>query len=1079
MTYIIDPTYLRTIHDGLVTGSVNKDNASSLPYGLVGLYEEALPPLTNAADRQKFNEFFAVWALLKKEVSTSFMVPLLEHWFIRDVNIGGGQTQFNRKEQQVTKYLAGYSKWFNSPSTGLYRLYHERLSSFVLQKISGTQFLIFNSAIINQCQIALQQKQGDEWERYALEHLSTHLIINALETGDASTLESLAYNSSHWHRQIEISKGFEWSKRMLKDRLLWAYKCNDDDIIECALKKVALDRLEQNDAPQLIALLTSSLPAELAPVLGRITAFGSDDQDGVQRKFTLYMLCLIELTLLGGMEKPFRKEVIQQLLNHFDEHLPNDHSILNWNDFFPSYLMFLLICEWSALGLVFRMVCDRTDNWEIDWITEMGPYSDFQFDVLKDCAIVLSGEYTRDSALQSISAALAKQGKVEEALECVHGIDGDYEKNHALKEISTELAKHGRLQEAQNCAQGISDDSLRCASMACISSYYVKNGSVEIANSIMGVAINNLQNIGDETDHIKAVQSIAIELVKQEKTTEALQWATGISDEEEMWSTLRCISVELASQGKTEEAMACAQGISDGSEYKFTALLNISTTLAKQENGVASYAAFSEALIALNLLKSGRLYHPFGFDNELANLPLALAKNGMIKEALDCTRGFKNEVTKSDILKDISVVLENQLMFEAATSVMQQALECAKGIMNPATSRVVLKIIFTEIAKQGKIESLAREMQNAIGHRNARLDDEQTTTSLRSISIELAQRGKITEAMACANQILDDFRKDEALRDISILESPKYKTKDVLESTQGIVDDDEKSFATKEVSCELLNPSRLNESESSSLLPELKEISYAIAQQGRTNDALTCARKIPNDNHLKVSALQAISTAYAKQGKTEEAESALQEAITCALEMTDWYEKFQAHKIISQELAKQVEIGVIAFDKALTYAKLIENEHTNYDAHEQISYQLTKQGKVEEALECSRNINDESRRFWVLVNISTELAKQGNWSLAERIGCQIHGSNARHTLWFDVANIAYEHVGWYLAHQIYRQLRNPEARGFFLKKLASLYNPTECSKEQFSQTIMHYFEDLESLEKLGQQYSLYSSFLNH
>lgn len=140
---------------------------------------------------------------------------------------------------------------------------------------------------------------------------------------------------------------------------------------------------------------------------------------------------------------------------------------------------------------------------------------------------------------------------------------------------------------------------------------------------------------------------------------------------------------------------------------------------------------------------------------------------------------------------------------------------------------------------------MAREMQNAIGHRNARLDDEQTTTSLRSISIELAQRGKITEAMACANQILDDFYKDEALRDISILESPKYKTKDVLESTQGIVDDDEKSFATKEVSCELLNPSRLNESESSSFLPELKEISYAIAQQGRMNDALTCARKIP------------------------------------------------------------------------------------------------------------------------------------------------------------------------------------------------------------------------------------------
>jgi hypothetical protein len=180
---IIDPTYLRTIHDGLVTGSVNKDNASSLPYGLVGVYEEALPPLTNAADRQKFNEFFAVWALLKKEVSTGFIVPLLAGW----------------TEDQVIGYIAQYSKWFNSPVSGMYMLYHERLRAFVLQRITQDRLSRCNHALIQQCSLALQSRFGDEWERYALQHFSSHLLIQAMDSKDAAALKALAYDTAHWN----------------------------------------------------------------------------------------------------------------------------------------------------------------------------------------------------------------------------------------------------------------------------------------------------------------------------------------------------------------------------------------------------------------------------------------------------------------------------------------------------------------------------------------------------------------------------------------------------------------------------------------------------------------------------------------------------------------------------------------------------------------------------------------------------------------------------------------------------------------------------------------------------------------
>jgi hypothetical protein len=63
-----DPTYLRSIYDGLLLGTLHKDNASALPLGLVGMCEEALSPAKNVNERKKFWEFIAVWTLLKKEV---------------------------------------------------------------------------------------------------------------------------------------------------------------------------------------------------------------------------------------------------------------------------------------------------------------------------------------------------------------------------------------------------------------------------------------------------------------------------------------------------------------------------------------------------------------------------------------------------------------------------------------------------------------------------------------------------------------------------------------------------------------------------------------------------------------------------------------------------------------------------------------------------------------------------------------------------------------------------------------------------------------------------------------------------
>jgi hypothetical protein len=301
---------------------------------------------------------------LKKEVSAAFLLPLLSGW----------------TEEQVFECIAEYSRWFNSPVSGKYQIYHERLRTFILQRDSAEELRRCNESIIRICHAALATKSNDEWDVYALEHLSTHLMTPAMEGLDSASLKTLAYDTAHWNRQIDISKGYDWTKKMHNEMMLWASKFDDEQVIECALNKVDLYHMEQNDAPRIVELVAQN---DIETALQRIDSFGGNDEAGLKRKFILYMLCLMELTLFHSMDKPFRKEAIEKMLKHLDDYIPIDHTLLNWKDFFPSYLIFKIACELEEMGLDYWIIYKRTDEYGKDWMLRILVFSDSQFKVLK------------------------------------------------------------------------------------------------------------------------------------------------------------------------------------------------------------------------------------------------------------------------------------------------------------------------------------------------------------------------------------------------------------------------------------------------------------------------------------------------------------------------------------------------------------------------------------------------------------------------------------------------------------------------------------------------------------------------
>jgi hypothetical protein len=392
MTPHLEPTYLRYIYDGLIKGSIHPENAAELPDGLIGMYEEAFDERTSVTERQKLLQRFAIWALLKKEVSAAFVAEIL-----------------GESEDDIQEFISNYSAWFNSPESGKYQLYHERLKVYLLQKMSEGEVHALHEKLITRLERAIEEQKVDEFEWYGLEFLTSHLAVTAMLNGDGKKLIYLAYSQKHWQRQLKISKGYFWTNNGLTQVMTWASKYNDNEVIECGLQMIDLHHQEQNAAPQIVALVAEG---EFDAALKRIEQFGGSDKEGLQRKFILYMLCLMELSLNGNSNDSLKKQGIEKLLSHLTEHLPVDHSILNVAEFYPLISLFQLATEWENIGIDFSNLKNYYNRFLGKWILNKKTLQKKEVNVI--FKLLDSLEFTDDDIVNGFSKLLIENDFIKE-----------------------------------------------------------------------------------------------------------------------------------------------------------------------------------------------------------------------------------------------------------------------------------------------------------------------------------------------------------------------------------------------------------------------------------------------------------------------------------------------------------------------------------------------------------------------------------------------------------------------------------------------------------------------------------------
>ena len=402
----LEPTYLRYIYDGLVKGDLHPENSAELPEGLIGLYEEPFNESVAVGDRQKLLQRFAIWALLKKEVSVAFVAEVL-----------------NDSENEIQDFIATYSAWFNSPEMGKYQLYHDRLKVYLLQKLSEEEVSELNERLILRMEQAVQEQKADEFEWYGLEFLAGHLSVAAMINRDGKKLIDLAYSQEHWQRQLKISKGYSWTKEGLHAVMTWASKFKDDEVIECGMQLVDLFNQQQNGAPQIVQFVAEG---DIETVLRRIDDYGGNDKEGQEKKVILYLLCLWQIVNSSEQERKDLKFNADRILEHFNKTLAPEITPVVWRLMFSRGLStFHLLNNLNSIGVNYQ-----------DFLKQFKSYEDaqiFRWNILEMNNLKDSNEIKNWSRLiDSLPCEISK---------CSLFAQLAFKSNEFQKELSKELNK--------------------------------------------------------------------------------------------------------------------------------------------------------------------------------------------------------------------------------------------------------------------------------------------------------------------------------------------------------------------------------------------------------------------------------------------------------------------------------------------------------------------------------------------------------------------------------------------------------------------------------------------------------------
>ena len=530
---------------------------------------------------------------------------------------------------------------------------------------------------------------------------------------------------------------------------------------------------------------------------------------------------------------------------------------------------------------------------------------------------IIPDEKYKSGTLKDISGELAKQGKFEEAFECVRGISDEYCKDIALETISIELAKHGMIQKAIECALGIGVYKKREA----LGVIFIELVKLVMIDEVLECA----QDIGNESDKNSVLEVICKELLYLTKFNEAIICVKSMTNELDKCEALTKISAELAKQGISIRIDEEQLNLFESVQYKTIDSLSVLNEALECTLHITNERQKCRALMLVSAELEAQ-------GQKVQVVPVLL-------EALSNSRKSGNDYWGILRLKDISNALFKQGEIEEATLVLNEAYTHAISHDDTSYKYKLLLSISSELETQGQIKKAKSVMREVVSVVRATIEEEEKSFELGEILPNLIRHAMVKDAFSCAYSL--DYFKSNAIQAIYRELVIQGRLEEALTFSQGLSDDTEKSSA-------------------------LESIAIELAEQSRFDDALVCAHDISNE-YEKDNALKSITIELAKQSRFDD-------ALVCAHDISSKNFKDDAQCSIVMNLAKNGK-----FEKAFGCAQGISVHSHKSRALHHIVLELIKQRNFAFAERVGFEISNLSHRHKIWQEITDILLKEMDW----------------------------------------------------------------------------------------------------
>jgi hypothetical protein len=1034
-----NPLYLKLLCNALENGSIEINNNKALPKEIDSYYKAILNRYAQQADGDALIECLLLFA-----VALDYLTP---------AHLGIMNSMSVASQQRAMSVLT--EVLYENPLTDLvldYQLFHESFREYVI-KTYPFEIKKANQKIIDSCQKWHSLDTLFE-QQYVLEYFATHLIKSGLAE-HKEVLVGLGKNEAFQKTQKQVLRNYNANFSLLRAAMTAASELEKkDEAIEIGLRLVDLQNEENNDVQSIIDMVANN-EMELATL--RIKNFGGSDKEDKQRQFILLMLCLMELTLIGSKEKIHKKEGIEALLQIMLDEIPVDHSFINWGDFFPSYLAFLISVEIKKIDLDYTELYKRTNYWEAEWIKENGPYTDDQIEIIIKAFEGM--DEGMDSELSQVAIFLAKQGELEKAIKTSEEINV-LEKSSVYCNIAVFLANQGKILESDKLllkaiqtADSINDGWKKSKAYCEIAIALSNQGKILESDKLLLKAIQTTEGINDDWEKSKAYRATAAAFANQGNTKKAIQTADSINDDEDKSKAYCEIAIALTNQGKIEEsdrlllkAIQTANRINNKSDLEKSSLYcEIAVELASQGK-----LAESDRLLLKAIQIAGGI-NVWEKCSAYCAISVAMVNQGKIEEsdrlllkAIQTADYINDGGEKSHAYRAIALTMANQGKISESCKLLLKAIKTTDGINDWGKSSVYCAIA-VGFSKQGNIEKAIQ----TVGGIN---DDWEKSITYCKIAIALTNQGKLAEsdkllliAIQTADGINNVWEKSITRHAIAVAFANQGNTEKAIQILDGINDIREKSSA-------------------------YYAVAVALANHGNIGKAIQTAESI-NDDWEKVSAYCAIAAVLAKLGELIESDWLILKATQIAESKNDDWKKSKAYCEIAVALVTQGEL-----EKAIQTANRLYDDVKKSKAFYEIAITLAKQGELEKAIQTTEGLYDGGKKSSEYRDLAIAFANQNELEKAIYLIQKINRGSARMQAYQDIGKIFYEKNQLQNIQQTLTQLPNDEAVIFYKKGMANAIIATNANASNVLELLALVKDDKKSTAHLLQMHALYLCF---